>query len=490
VIILALYTISLILILLFCLNQFRLVFHYLRFKRSNKSQKELSSLLPADLPVVTVQLPVFNEIYVVERLIDAVAGFDYPANKLEIQVLDDSTDETFDVIRYKVEEHRAKGIDIKHIHRTVRTGYKAGALQEGVQQAKGELLAVFDADFVPKSDFLKRLIPCFSDPSVGMVQARWQHLNRDYSMLTKAQAFALDAHFSVEQKGRNAGGYFINFNGTAGIWRKDCVQDAGGWQHDTLTEDLDLSYRAQLKGWQFRFVEVVDAPAELPAQMNAIRSQQYRWNKGAAEVARKVLPAIARSKYSLGVKMNAFFHLVNSSIYIFIFLTAFLSVPALFIKNTGQYEMFFSISSLFIISFLVIGVFYYVAYFRERKKNVKGIIAFSYNFLFFLSLTMGLSLHNALAVLQGWLGRTTPFIRTPKFNIRSLKDSWQGKQYVKAKLGGIVFLEGLLVLYFLFALASGIAMGDYGLIPFHMLLIVGFSSIFYFSVKHATFSPA
>ncbi len=309
-------------------------------------------------------------------------------------------------------------------------------------------------------------------------------------MLTKAQAFALDAHFSVEQKGRNAGGYFINFNGTAGIWRKDCVQDAGGWQHDTLTEDLDLSYRAQLKGWQFRFVEVVGAPAELPAQMNAIRSQQYRWNKGAAEVARKVLPSIMSSTYSLGIKMNAFFHLVNSSIYIFVFLTALLSVPALFIKNSGQYEMFFSISSLFIISFLVIGVFYYVAYFRERKKNLKGTIAFSYNFLFFLSLTMGLSLHNALAVLQGWLGRTTPFIRTPKFNIRSLKDSWQGKQYVKAKLGGIVFLEGLLVLYFLFALISGIAIGDYGLIPFHMMLIVGFSSIFYFSVKHARFSPA
>ena len=483
-IIIILYTVCLFIILVYCLNQFRLIFRALQYKK----QDRLASNLPdpqLEWPVVTVQLPVFNEIYVVERLIDAVAHFNYPLDKLEIQVLDDSTDETKDVIADKAQFYRNQGVDIKHMHRNVRRGYKAGALQDGLQTARGDFLAVFDADFVPERNFLKRLIPEFAHPHVGMVQARWQHINRNFSILTKAQAFALDGHFSVEQRGRNASGSFINFNGTAGIWRKSCIEEAGGWQHDTLTEDLDLSYRAQLQGWQFTFVEMVVAPAELPAQMNAIRSQQYRWNKGAAEVAKKVLPDIARSGLPFGVKLNAFFHLINSSIYIFVFLTAVLSVPTLFIKNTGYYQDFFSVSSFFIISFLAIGAFYYTAYFRYQQRHWLGVFSFFYNFIFFLSLTMGLSFHNALAVLQGWLGRKTSFVRTPKFNIRTLKDSWQGKQYAKGRISGMVLVEGLLVIYFAMALLAGILMGDVGLVPFHLMLILGFGSIFYYSVKHA-----
>lgn len=488
-VILFLYTISLSVILFYCLNQSGLIFHYLRYKkRGGRTSNAVEQT--TDLPVITVQLPIFNEIYVVERLIDAVAHLSYPVDKLEIQVLDDSTDETLHVTRKKVEEYQQKGIDIKHIHRTDRTGFKAGALQVGLEQARGEFLAVFDADFVPNHDFLLRLVNEFTDPKIGMVQARWQHINRDYSLLTQAQAFALDAHFSVEQLGRNAGGYFINFNGTAGIWRKECIHDAEGWQADTLTEDLDLSYRAQLKGWQFCFADMVEAPAELPAQMNSIRSQQYRWNKGAAEVAKKMLPGIIKSQLPFRTKIGAFFHLVNSSIYIFVFLTAVLSVPTLFIKNAGNYHNFFMVSSLFIISFFAIGAFYYTAYLREHNGGVKSFLSFFFHFIFFLSITMGLSLHNALAVMQGWAGRKTAFIRTPKFNIRSLKDSWKNKQYVKSKIQGMVVLEGLLTLYFIGGIVAGVIMGDYGLVPYHLMLIIGFGIIFYFSVTHARYSSA
>ncbi|MCL4130542.1 UNVERIFIED_CONTAM: hypothetical protein GTU68_034570 [Idotea baltica] len=283
--------------------------------------------------MVTIQLPVFNELYVVERLIDTVVLIDYPLGKMEIQVLDDSTDESFDIAATKVAEWKAKGVNIKHVKRPERIGFKAGALAYGLELAEGEFTAIFDADFVPDPTFLQRTLPQFKDDKVGVVQTRWEHLNEDYSLLTRLQAFGLNAHFSIEQGGRNASSHFINFNGTAGVWRNTCIAEAGGWESDTLTEDLDLSYRAQLKGWKFVYKEKIGSPAELPAAMTALKNQQYRWTKGAAECAVKNLPRVfANKEMTFGSKIHALFHLLSSFVFVCVIATAVLSVPLLFVK--------------------------------------------------------------------------------------------------------------------------------------------------------------
>jgi len=282
--------------------------------------------LPADYvwPMVTVQLPLYNEQYVVERLIDTIAEFDYPKDRFEIHILDDSTDETLDIVKRKVEEYKAKGFQIEQILRTVRQGYKAGALKDGTVFAKGEFLAIFDADFMPKPDFLKKTVPFFQDPKVGVVQTRWEHINQNYSLITKLQALQLNVHFTVEQVGRMQGDYFLQFNGTAGVWRKSTIEDAGGWEADTLTEDLDLSIRAQMKGWKIKFLEEIGSPAELPAEMNALKSQQFRWMKGGAETARKMLPTLWKSKdLTTRQKIHATQHLFASSVFLFVFLPVF-----------------------------------------------------------------------------------------------------------------------------------------------------------------------
>ena len=287
--IIVIYTFAIVMIFFYALAQLNLLFNYLTAQnKKNKAPKfDLSN--PEEVPYVTIQLPVYNEMYVMERLLDNIAQIKYPEGKLEIQVLDDSTDYSLKLTAEKVKELRATGLDIKHITRTDRSGFKAGALKEGLKTAKGELIAIFDADFLPEEDWLMRTIPYFKDPEIGVVQTRWGHLNRNYSLLTKIQAFALDAHFTLEQVGRNSKGHFINFNGTAGVWRKTCILDAGNWEGDTLTEDLDLSYRAQLKKWKFKYLENVETPAELPVVISAARSQQFRWNKGGAENFRKMM---------------------------------------------------------------------------------------------------------------------------------------------------------------------------------------------------------
>src|SRR6185369_1972792 len=285
-------------------HRYYLVYLYMRYK--DKEPKAGPPLDPT--PTVTIQLPLYNEMYVADRLIDAVCRIDYPRDLLEIQVLDDSTDETRNVAEQAVRRWADEGIDIKYIHRTDRVGYKAGALEEGLKTARGEFVAIFDADFIPTSDFLIRLMPHFGDPKVGMVQARWGHINQDYSLLTKIQSILLDGHFVLEHGGRNRAGHFFNFNGTAGVWRRCVIGDAGGWQHDTLTEDLDLSYRAQLRGWRFHFLPDLVVPAELPVEMNAFKSQQHRWAKGSIQTCRKLLPEILQSNQPFGVKAEAFFH--------------------------------------------------------------------------------------------------------------------------------------------------------------------------------------
>ena len=481
-IVVAAYAFSLLLIFLFSLGQLNLAWHYLRKRLKEKRQPAAPQPLPATLPRVTVQLPIFNEKYVVERLIDCIMAFDYPKELLEVQVLDDSTDETKAIVTNKVAQWQQQGYDIQQVLRPNRKGFKAGALQYGLDKAKGEYIAIFDADFLPQPDFLKQTLPHFADSQVGVVQTRWGHLNKEYSMLTKLQAFGLDAHFSVEQSGRSHAGSFINFNGTAGIWRRICITDAGGWSADTLTEDLDLSYRAQMKGWRFQFLEDVVSPAELPVIMPAIKSQQYRWNKGAAETARKNIGKVMASPLALRTKLHAVMHLFNSSIFICLFLAAILSIPMLYIKaGNPRYEVFFNLGSIFLIGFFSIGFFYWIA---SRRIVPKATLPyFIRTFPVFLTVSMGLALHNAWAVSEGLLGFKSPFIRTPKFNIKSKKDRWQGNQYIRPKVSVLTVLEGLLFLYFTFGIVTGFVLADYGLLFFHVMLALGFALVFYHSLK-------
>ncbi|HEX8656002.1 MAG TPA: cellulose synthase family protein [Hymenobacter sp.] len=436
---------------------------------------------PAVWPRVTVQLPLYNEQNVVERVIDAAAALDYPPERLHIQVLDDSTDATVALAAARVAYYTAQGQHLSHVRRPTREGYKAGALRHGLECTDGEFIAIFDADFVPAPDFLRRTIPFFlQDNNVGVVQTRWGHLNRNESLLTRLQAFGLDAHFLVEQVGRTFGGFFINFNGTGGVWRRRCIADAGGWHTDTLTEDLDLSYRAQLRGWRFVYRPEIVAPAELPAAMDALKSQQFRWTKGAAETARKHLGALWRSAQPLAVKLQATFHLLNSSVYVVILLMAGLSVPLVFVReHYREYQLVFRLASVFLLGFAPLVYYYYTAWqLAQPAGQTRRYPGF---FLLFLAVSMGLALHNARAVALGWWGRRTPFVRTPKAGTGARA----ARRYRTGGVGPLEVLEGLLALYFAFGFGAGLYFGDAGLLPFHLLLTVGFAAICYYSVRHA-----
>jgi cellulose synthase/poly-beta-1,6-N-acetylglucosamine synthase-like glycosyltransferase len=482
-IIIAVYGVSLLFIFLFSLGQLHLTWHYLRAKKQQKLNPEENTIIPLnEWPKVCVQLPVYNERYVVNDLIDKVCKLSYPTEKLEIQVLDDSTDDTTDLIKLKIKDWTDKGINISLIRRPDRKGFKAGALQYGLELTDAEFLAIFDADFLPSEDFLTQTIPQFQHAHVGVVQTRWGHTNKDYSLLTKLQAFGLDAHFTIEQVGRSQAGSFINFNGTAGIWRKETIIDSGGWSADTLTEDLDLSYRAQLKGWKFLYREDVESPAELPIIMPAIKSQQFRWNKGGAETARKNFGNVFRSKLGFSNKMHAFFHLFNSSIFIAILVTSILSIPMLYIKSIHpQLALLFQIGSVFLLGFFSIGIFYWVANKHLLKKNHQKY--FFRTFPIFIIVSMGLSLHNAVAVAEGLLGFKSAFIRTPKFNLSKKGESWKSNQYVKLKFSPLTLMEAFLAVYFAFGIFLGIYLKDYGLIIFHFMLMLGFTAVFYHSIK-------
>ncbi|HET9130782.1 MAG TPA: cellulose synthase family protein, partial [Terriglobia bacterium] len=349
-----LYFISLLILFAFGAHGFVMVYHYFKQRHIEEDPPPFTVE-----PIVTIQLPVFNELYVVDRLIDSVCALDYPKEKLEIQVLDDSTDETIQVVERAVKRYSLLGYDIKQIHRVDRTGFKAGALKNGLSTARGEFVAIFDADFTPRQEFLRKTIPYFyADPKVGLVQTRWEHLNSEYSLITRTQALALDGHFVIEQDVRNKAGFFINFNGTGGIWRKSAILDAGNWHSDTLTEDLDLSYRAQLKGWKFKYLNDVTSPAELPAEVNALKSQQFRWTKGAIETARKILPEVWKSKIPLRVKIHSTFHLTNNIVFPFILLAGILNVPLMFIKQHGGHDLYFGMMSVFVLAFVSSFLFY------------------------------------------------------------------------------------------------------------------------------------
>ncbi len=485
-IILWVYFACLMLVLFYSILQLSLAIAYVRNKvRKKKGENSDKAPVydPATTPKVTVQLPMFNELYVAERIIEKVAEFDYPADKLQIQVLDDSTDETVDVIAKKVAEVAARGVNIQHIHRVDRTGYKAGALDDAMDRVEGEFIAIFDADFVPEKDFLVKTMPHFDSDNVGVVQTRWGHINKDYSLLTELQAFGLNGHFAIEQGGRNASGHFINFNGTGGIWRKKCIEDAGGWEHDTLTEDLDLSYRAQIKGWKFRYLEDVIAPAELPITMSALKSQQHRWMKGGAECFIKMWKTLVTAK---GVKfadrVHGLSHLFNSSVFIFILMISLLSLPMLHVKDSFadlnqvlQYGVIFIIATVFL-------MFYYWHAYRDKTSNLfVSFFKFVGRFFTFLMVSMGLALNNTVAVLEGYLGIKSSFVRTPKFNV-NVKSEFKGNRYDKKSLSILNIGEGLLMVLFGYTAINRAIYGDLGMVPFHLMLTFGYGLVFYHSL--------
>lgn len=522
------YTLSLFYITTYAITQFQHLYYYLRHDRQRKrsqlkaqfapikvkATQELAAVgsggtfatppvsqvdrflgdalsLPAeeDFPFVTIQLPLYNEKYVVERLIDNVTLLDYPKDRFEIQVLDDSSDETQELVREKVAYYRAQGFQIEQVRRPVRKGFKAGALKDGNASAKGEFLAIFDADFLPRPDFLRQTIPHFKDERVGVVQTRWEHINEDYSLITRLQALQLNVHFTVEQVGRMQGNHFLQFNGTAGIWRRKTIDDAGGWEADTLTEDLDLSIRAQLKGWKIKFLEEVSVPSELPAEMNSLKSQQFRWMKGGAETARKMLPIVWNSAMSFNSKVQTTLHLLASTVFVFVFLTALSSVPLLYTVNVlTRYGFDKDFYTVFFIGIMSITAIYYVANIQSpaRQGSVPGaIFRFLWQYPLFLALSMGMSYHNTIAVWEGWRGKKSAFVRTPKFNIKTGQDGFAANKYVKKKLSTHTIVEGLLALYFGSAVIWAAYWGESIFIIYHSIMAIGFGAIFFYTIRHA-----
>lgn len=480
----SIYAFALLYITAYCLLQLNLLRHYRRYRRTAPAATPLRwSVDKPGLPMVTVQLPIYNEYYVIERLLAHVVAFAYPRDRLYIQVLDDSDDETVALVRDLVARYRAQGFQIEQVRRPVRQGFKAGALRDAMPLVRGDFVAIFDADFLPRPDFLLATLPHFQDDRVGVVQSRWEHINRDYSLMTRLQAFHLDMHFSVEQKGREASDNLLQFNGTAGVWRRATIDDAGGWEADTLTEDLDLSYRAQLRGWKIHFLEELGSPAELPAEMNSFKSQQFRWSKGGAETARKMLPIVWRSHLTWRQKLHATLHLTGSSVFIFVFLTAVLSVPLSYIWPVAAGMYLFPIT---VWGMVAIVLLYYETHVRsalERHSYLRRLFKFLVLFPTFLTLTMGLSLHNTIAVLQGYWGRKTAFVRTPKFNIQRLGDSFRANKYLSRKLPRSTIAELILALYFLAAAGVGATYGTWVTL-YHAMLAVGFGYVSFYSLRH------
>jgi cellulose synthase/poly-beta-1,6-N-acetylglucosamine synthase-like glycosyltransferase len=441
---------------------------YLYWKHRHQAPRPLSKF--KELPVVTVQLPMFNEMYVAERLLESIAALDYPKERLEIQVLDDSTDETTTIAKAKVEELVERGFDAKYIHRTDRSGYKAGALEAGLKVARGDYLMVFDADFVPTATIVSDLIQHFSDPGVGMVQARWGHLNRDYSMLTRVQSMMLDGHFVVEHIARNRSGRFFNFNGTAGIWRKSAIIDAGGWQHDTLTEDMDLSFRAQMRGWRFVYVPDALAPAEVPCEMNSFKSQQFRWAKGSAQTAKKLLPMVLRANLPWRIKLEALFHLTNNFAYLFLVILAMLQLPNMILRqHISRPELLLLDVPLFALTSGSIVLFYLTTH-RALYGNLWEAVK---RLPLTMALGIGLSLNNARAVLEGLFGGESEFVRTPKHGVIAREQSWTKKTY-RASKNLFSWIEFGFGLYFVATIALGVFIGAWASIPFLVLFMVGF----------------
>jgi cellulose synthase/poly-beta-1,6-N-acetylglucosamine synthase-like glycosyltransferase len=464
------YFIVLIILAAYGAHRYWLVYLYYKHKK-NKTTEPPAHFPFDDLPQVTVQLPIFNEQYVVERLLDAVCRLDYPREKLDIQLLDDSTDETVEVARILVERYAALGNPVVYLHRTNREGYKAGALEAGLKTAKGEFIAIFDADFVPPSDFLMKCIHHFTDPKVGMVQTRWTHINRNYSLLTQVEAILLDGHFVLEHSGRSRSGVFFNFNGTAGMWRRSAIDEAGGWEHDTLTEDTDLSYRAQLKGWKFLYLQDVECPAELPVEMTAFKTQQARWAKGLIQVSKKILPRVFASDASRHVKIEAWYHLTANLSYPLMIVLSVLLLPAMVIRfYQGWFQMLYIDLPLFMASTFSISSFYLVS---QKELFPKSWLRSLLYLPLLMSLGIGLTITNTIAVLEALVGKQTAFARTPKYRVESKKDRVGAKKYRK-RLGWVPWIELLIGTYFALAVSYAIDNENYVTVPFLLLFVIGY----------------
>ena len=470
-------------LLIYSAVEFSLLLNYI-FRRQKHKKKEWK-----ELPAVTIQLPMFNESFVVERLLNQVVKMDYPHEKLEIQVLDDSNDDTVEKAKAKVEFYQKQGIDIQYIAREKREGFKAGALDYGLKTAKGEFVAIFDADFLPSEKFLLDALPYFADERVGVVQSRWTYVNENFSFLTRLQTVMLNTHFSVEHAGRNRSGAYINFNGTAGIWRKDCIADAGGWMADTLTEDLDLSFRAQIRGWEFKYAMEIESPSELPITFPGYKTQQFRWAKGAAECAKKNIPGLWKSKTSsFWSKWIGSFHLLNSSIFLIVLGFILLSFPLTYsLQRIPANSWIFNVISIFLVSNgLLLAVFAGGNVGHAKNKLVAGVL-FPFIFIGFLIVNMGVSLYMSLGVLEGYLGKKSDFIRTPKFNVVGKKKANLGK-YTRVKITPLLVMEALFVAYGVFQITYAYSVGDVFAIIFASMFVLGFgynvgSTVYYSSKK-------
>ncbi len=469
------YFLVLAVLAMYGLHRYWLVYEYFKYKQNIPGP-------PPDVtawPKVTIQLPIFNERYVIDRLVEAVARFDYPRDLMQVQVLDDSTDETQAIARACVERHQALGIPIHYLHRENRAGFKAGALEEGLKIATGEFIAIFDADFLPPADFLRRTLPYFlassamaSDPTkIGMVQTRWTYLNSRYSKLTEIETILLDGHFVIEHGARSRRGTFFNFNGTAGVWRRTAIEDAGGWEHDTLTEDTDLSYRAQLRGWKFLYQPEIECVSELPVEMNAFKAQQARWAKGLIQVAKKILPRMFHSDQPLHVKAEAFFHLTANISYPLMILLSTMLLPAMIVRfYQGWFQMIVIDLPLFLASTCSISSFYLVA---QKTLNPKGWKRTFLYLPFVMALGIGIAVRNALAVVEALAGKQSEFVRTPKYRIEGQKVNWAKKAYRKQS-GVIPYLEVLLGIYFAATVLYAVQNENYATVPFLLLFVWGY----------------
>jgi cellulose synthase/poly-beta-1,6-N-acetylglucosamine synthase-like glycosyltransferase len=457
----------LIILSLYGIHRYCLTYLYLKNRRNAPRPAKPF----AELPRVTVQLPVYNERYVVERLLEAASRLDYPRDRLEIQVLDDSTDETRLVSARRVGEYARNGVPMRYLHRDTRRGFKAGALEEGLERSTGEFIAIFDADFVPPPDILRRMVHYFTDPKIGMVQGRWSWINQDDSTLTQVEAIMLDGHFIVEHGGRNFSGRFFNFNGTAGMWRRAAILDAGGWQHDTLTEDSDLSYRAQLRGWKFVYDPTIVCPSELPVEMNSFKTQQARWAKGLIQVAKKTLPAVWKSDQPLAIKIEATFHLTANLAYPLMVAFSLILLPAMIVRfYQGWFQMLYLDLPLFIASTCTVSGFYIVA---ERALHPRDWWKRIVYVPFLMATGIGLAVSNAKAVIEALVGKPSEFVRTPKYG-EGRVEGWEQKKYVRRKIGWIPVVELALAGYFLFVTNYAISAENYLTAPFLALFFIGY----------------
>lgn len=469
--VIVLYLVTLGVLALYGIHRSVLLFLYLRHRHERTTPR--SRFDEADLPAVTIQLPMFNERFVAERLIDAIASVDYPRDRLEIQVLDDSTDATSAIARARCAALRQRGLDISYVHRELRTGYKAGALAAGMRRAKGDFLLIFDADFVPGPGIVRDLIDFFADPTVGMAQARWSHLNRDASLLTHCQAMLLDGHFVIEHAARNRSGRFFNFNGTAGMWRRAAIAAAGGWQHDTITEDMDLSYRAQLAGWKFVYAPHVSAPAELPCDMNSFKGQQYRWAKGSIQTARKLLRTVLHAPVSRKAKAEAFFHLTNNLAYVLLLVLAALQLPNMLIRRQLEHpELLMLDVPLFLATCGSVAAFYVVAYrhlYGRSWPAIKHLPAM-------LAVGIGLAVNNGRAVIEGLFGGGVEFVRTAKSGSVDGKPSSGAANY-RVRWPWHNAVELAFAVYCVATLVVAILTRNWASIPFLLLFSAGFTYV-------------